>query len=301
MPNLPAPLRRALVLGFAALALGLTLAASAEAKAPKDRIVVSGVVNVPRGQTVSDVVIADGPVNILGRVSGNVVSAHGAVRIGGRVHGDVVAVKQDAIVLGPKARIGGDLLYRGAKPNVPPGAVAGDVKKLNVDKIGTEASFATAAAIWIAASVSTLILGLLLLWIAPRAADAAFEVARTGVGPAIGWGFGLLIGLPILAVIALITIVGIPLGIGLLLVLIPLYAIGYTTGAWLLGRRLVSPPRGRALSFLAGWAVLRLLALIPVLGGLVWLAATVFGLGVLVVAAWRAREPREPTAAPAPA
>jgi hypothetical protein len=31
------------------------------------------------------------------------------------------------------------------------------------------------------------------------------------------------------------------------------------------------------------------LALIPVLGGLVWFAAVVFGLGALLVAIWRAR------------
>ena len=33
----------------------------------------------------------------------------------------------------------------------------------------------------------------------------------------------------------------------------------------------------------------RVLALIPILGGLVWFAAVVFGLGALVVAIWRAR------------
>ena len=39
------------------------------------------------------------------------------------------------------------------------------------------------------------------------------------------------------------------------------------------------------LAFLAGWGILRLLALIPIAGGLVWLAATVWGLGALVLAA----------------
>ena len=34
-------------------------------------------------------------------------------------------------------------------------------------------------------------------------------------------------------------------------------------------------------AFLVGWAILRLVALVPTLGGLVWFAAVVFGLGVL--------------------
>ena len=38
-----------------------------------------------------------------------------------------------------------------------------------------------------------------------------------------------------------------------------------------------------------GWGILRLLALIPILGGLVWFAAVVFGLGALLVAVWRGR------------
>jgi type IV secretory pathway TrbD component len=37
------------------------------------------------------------------------------------------------------------------------------------------------------------------------------------------------------------------------------------------------------------FVLLRVLALIPILGGLVWFAAVVFGLGALVVAIWRAR------------
>ena len=36
-------------------------------------------------------------------------------------------------------------------------------------------------------------------------------------------------------------------------------------------------------------ALMMVVAMIPILGGLVWFAAVVFGLGVLVVAIWRAR------------
>ena len=45
-------------------------------------------------------------------------------------------------------------------------------------------------------------------------------------------------------------------------------------------------------ALLAGWAILRVLALIPVAGALVGLAATVVGLGALAVALWQARKPR---------
>jgi hypothetical protein len=52
---------------------------------------------------------------------------------------------------------------------------------------------------------------------------------------------------------------------------------------------------GLVLVWLAGRGILRVLALIPILGGLVWFAAVVVGLGALAVAIWRARNP-SPTA-----
>jgi hypothetical protein len=76
-----------------------------------------------------------------------------------------------------------------------------------------------------------------------------------------------MIGLTLAAIVAVVTLVGIPFGIGLLLALLPLLAIGYACAGWLLGRSLVGPPRAPALAFLAGWGTLRALALLPFAGG----------------------------------
>ena len=119
-----------------------------------------------------------------------------------------------------------------------------------------------------------------------------------------------MIGLPIVAVIAMVTLVGFPLGLGLLLALGLIYAIGYVAGAWVLGRRVASGA-SPILAFLAGWGILRVIALIPFLGGLASLVATVIGLGAIVVAGRRARRevvvtdaepapPPPPPAAPPP-
>jgi hypothetical protein len=61
----------------------------------------------------------------------------------------------------------------------------------------------------------------------------------------------------------------------------------------------VKPPTTRFLAFLAGWGILRLLGLIPVVGGLVWTLASIFGLGLLWVAA-RGTEPKQLPAATVP-
>ena len=266
-----------------------------------DRVVITGPVTIDRGEIADDVVVIDGPVSVAGRVRGDLVVVSGRLRISGTVDGDVVAVA-DRATLAPGARVGGDLVYGDERPVVPRGAtVAGDVDRVSVGEITDPVGFIGAAAVWIAVSLSALVLGLALLWLAPRALEAAFAAASTSLGPTIGWGLLLFFGLPILGVIALVTLVGIPLGVALLLALLPLYAIGYTTSAWLLGRRLVGPPRGRVLAFLAGLVILRVLAIIPIVGGIVWFAATVVGLGSLLVATWRARRGYPERATPVPA
>ena len=50
--------------------------------------------------------------------------------------------------------------------------------------------------------------------------------------------------------------------------------------------------------FFIGWGILRVLAVAPVLGILVWIAASLYGLGMLAVAAFRAGQVPHPTAAP---
>jgi hypothetical protein len=278
-------------------------ARAADFRGGDDRLVISGDVNVARGEHVDTVAVLDGDITIAGDVEDDVIAGTGKVRVTGTGHigGDLVTLTDQAQVL-PGGRVDGDAIYVDEKPAVAPGAHVGEVRHLEASEIGFPLSiFIASLLIWLAVSVSTLALGLLLLWLVPRAMEAAFVEARRDFGPAIAAGLAGVIGLPIVAVLALATLVGIPFGALLLLALLPLFAIGYTTSAYLLGRTLVGPPRGRIPAFLAGWGILRAVALIPFLGLVAWLAATVFGLGALAVAAWRARDASPAAAPPTPA
>jgi hypothetical protein len=99
---------------------------------------------------------------------------------------------------------------------------------------------------------------------------------------------GIFLGFPLVVIAIAATAVGLPLAGLLLLALLPLYSLGYVASAWLVGRRVLSGCRDRFVPFLVGLLILRLLALIPVLGALVGIAATALGLGALGIAAWRA-------------
>jgi hypothetical protein len=79
---------------------------------------------------------------------------------------------------------------------------------------------------WIAVTVSLLILGIVLLGLFPAMMAASYAVARNEAGRAIGWGLLVAVGLPVVSVLVMVTVVGIPLGVVGLLSLALLYAMG---------------------------------------------------------------------------
>jgi hypothetical protein len=290
--------RRTLAIAFIAIG-SWTIAAPAFAGplggsnplGPDAFVVLTGRLDMPRGQIASDAIIFNGDATIAGDVTDNVVAFNGDVLVTGHVGGNVVATN-GRVTLGPGARVGGDVVSSESPDISPTATVVGRVRPSRSFDINFgQFTVVSRILVWLATSISSFLLGLLLILFVPRAADAA---ARTGIdrlGASIGFGFLVLIGVPIAATVAIGILVGIPLGLGVLLALGLLYWLGYTTGAYTLGRRLVAAPTHRMLAFLAGWGILRLLALIPIAGGLIWLAATVWGLGALVLAARTAGRP----------
>jgi len=258
-------------------------------------VVITGRVEVPARELVGDVVVVDGDVTIAGTVGGDLFVVNGDVTISGEVLGSATVVS-GSVTVAAGARIGGDLTT-GETADVAPGAsIGGDVLRVDFDFVFGRAAIIGAFLFWIAVAVSMLALGILFLAIAPRAASAIAMAATTKVGPTIGWGFGMFFGIPIVAGLAIATLVGIPLGVTVLLALAFLFAFAGVATAFAIGRMLVKPPTSRFVAFLAGWAILAGISLVPFLGGLAWFAATVFGLGAIAVSVWNAR--REPSGAP---
>jgi len=279
---------RLLTLGLLlCLAIPAVAPALADAAGPKERIVITGPVVVDRGDTTGDIVVLDGNVLVRGTVKGDLVVLNGTVTLRGTVKGDVIAVA-DRVIVGDRGQIGGDLRYGDKKPQgATSDKVKGDVKRFDIESIAAPAGVGVVIGLWLAVTVSIFLLGLVLLLLFPRAADA---VTRVGAGKSLLVGLLLIILLPILAIVAFVTILGIPLGFVLMLAFVLLLAIGYVSTAWILGRRILKPPKARILAFLVGLVILRLLALIPFVGGLIGFLAMLLGLGALALAAGHARK-----------
>jgi hypothetical protein len=264
---------------------GPTLAQSTSIAGDSDaQIVMNGRLDVPADETATTGVLFNGSANIAGTLTGSLVVFNGDVTISGTVRKDVV-VFNGAVTLQSGATVNGDLVSR-QKPRIASGAtVKGDVKGVsgayNLTDYGLWGRFAW----WVGYTISTLLLGLALLALVVGFDRAIVDRALTRVGASFGFGALLFFLLPIVAVLLIAIIVGIPLGLFLLLAFAFIYTLGYVAGAHALGRIVIKPPRSRYVAFLVGWGILRVVALVPFLGGLAWIVASLFGLGALLVAA----------------
>lgn len=229
----------------------------------------------------------------------------GSVRINGQVNGDA-EVRAEELEIGPDTRIGGKLTYRGPRsPVVPEGAViaggvefqetqAGQYLEQTREPVRETVSWVGSVLWFIGVFVAAMLFLLAVPGYATRAADAiGREPWRV-----LGLGLAVLVCVPFVAVILLITIIGIPLA----LLAIPLYLLllflGWVTAALFVANRGLAVARpGREVTL--GWRLLALLiALIalsalrhlPFIGGLVGLVALIAGIGALIWAAWSRRE-----------
>jgi hypothetical protein len=299
-------MRLVLTLG-AALALGAISASPASAVdgndelTDRDQIVMNGRLVVADGDTVDAAVLFHGSAIIDGTVTKSLVVFDGPTEISGHVQQDVF-VFNGPVTVRSGAQIDGDLVTS-ETPTVEAGAtVSGQQQRISTRFDAGAFGVAGRFAWWLGYSISTLILGLLLLLFAPNLDAAIIRAVRERTGASIGFGALVFFLLPIVAVVLLVTVVGLPLGLFALLALGLIYTVGYVAGAHALGRLIVKVPTSRFLAFLAGWAILRGVGLVPVLGGLAWLLASILGLGILWVASRRAAtEPMQPhTMPPAP-
>jgi hypothetical protein len=270
---------------LATLALSSSAALAQERdRATKDQIVLTGTLLVEADQTVDTALIFDGPARVDGTVEESLVVFNGDAEVNGTVGGDVVVFNGD-LVIRSGAEVDGDLVTN-STPTVEDGAtVRGDqvsvVTRFDVDLI----DFGSRLAWWIGYSVSSLVLGMLLLAFAPRLEGKIRAAVKARLGPSIGWGAGLFFLLPIGSVLLLVTIVGIPLGLFTMLALALIYSVGYVVATTAVGGLILrDPSTSRFFTFLVGWLPLRLLALIPFVGGWVWFLASAWGLGLLAVA-----------------
>ena len=291
-------------------------------------IAAGGAVHV-NGPVAGDVIAAAGTIRVNGTVGGKVVLAGGRVDVNGTVQRNALVTAGEA-VFGPGARIGrdaevssGSFTHQGAV-NGTLGVQAGTFENsgtagtLRVDASGRPdnqtgnrtdrdrglgglgALMATlAVVVSLLVTLGYLVLGLLLLALAPDAARAVEERVRNRPLPAFAIGLVALIAAVILGVILFVTIVGIPIAVFAWLFVIAALMVAGLVVSLSLGRLIAgrsSIGDNRYVLFIIGFVILNVLYLVPFLGGVVKFVVVCLGFGALAMAAMDAISGRRPEA-----
>lgn len=285
------------------LVAGTTSAQTARERPTPERNVsdlllrVNGPVRVAPGDSASTVWVVGNDATIDGTVREQLLVVNGAARVTGVVRGDVTVVNGH-LDLAPGARVGGDvLLYRSTLARAPGAQVAGVVH----DETGFSFGARAVWLLWLSMTLLVVASGLVFAALAGRQlAESAALVVTDPIGTLVT-GAILWAGLPVLAFVSFLTVVGIPLGFAILFVVIPaLTWAGYVVAGTALGRIVLRRVRhGAALpagpgdhpyaDAAVGLVLLQLLSLVPGVGGPVVLLAGLVGAGALLYRLWRAR------------
>src|ERR687889_263230 len=176
-------MRRSLIVGLLSLLL-LAVAAPAWAQdiAGQDAFVVlSGRADVPQSQQVGDLVVFHGSSTVDGTVNGSVTAFDAPVTISGRVAGDVV-VFNGRVELRGGATVTGDVVSQAAPVLASGATIGGATRRVQTNVNWDGFGWAGRLAFWLAVSVSTLVIGLVLLWLVGRSAARIGEAGRTRIG-----------------------------------------------------------------------------------------------------------------------
>ena len=253
-----------------------------------DQVVLLGRVVVPQGESVGEVVVFSGRALIAGVARGDVVVLEGPVTVSGQVSGSVIALDGSVRLLAT-AQVAGDVLAHDDVTIADGASVGGGVRRKVAFTLAGPLRVIGAFVSWLAVAVSTLLLGLLLVMVAPRALDRSALAGRSAPWAALGWGVAGAIALPSLAVAAIAAVVGLPLGLGVLLALMLFALVGAVITVHTVGRAILGDRRRPATAFVTGWGIATVVGLVPYVSGVVFVATSVFGVGEVVVAVWRAR------------
>lgn len=227
-----------------------------------------------------------------GPIGGNVNVAGDSITVNAPIGGntDVTIGEQGHVALGEKARLDGDLTYRGTKAaQISADAVIRGAtvhRELNAN-INFDKSFFTRAWIFLklVSLFGTLLVGTILVSVAGAWTEEQTKKMLEKPGLQCMWGLIILIVVPIAVVILMLTLIGIPLGVVVLgMYFLALYLakifVGIIIGNYIL-RQNEAKPFPLIWRMMLGTTVVVLIVNIPVIGWLCSLGVTIWFLGSL--------------------
>lgn len=245
--------------------------------------------------------LAGDRVEISGNIGPYLKVFAGTLRLNGEVQGDADLTAR-SIEIGPAARIMGKLIYRSAEEaRIDPAAqITGGTTRLTLELSKPAAQAGRVALVVflifkLVCLLGLMLLGAVLILVFPKFAQDAAATIASDPGKSLALGLALLVTLPVAAMLLMMTVIGIPLGMTVLLFYPLALVIGYLTAAYFVGERSAAKLRQgivmtrgrRILSLLLALLALSIIGLVPILGGLVIFIALLAGLGAWMLHGYR--------------
>lgn len=258
-----------------------------------------------------DALIAGGNVVVGGEIDQDLRVVGGKVRLTGKVGRNVTIVGGDVIV-DEKAQIEGNLALVGGKVSVsdqaqvtgrsyvftpPEGQNPPEMRQVfqALSRVIKTGFLVISVISWL----STLLLGLLLVTFFPKTVQVMLTTTEKQLGKSLLWGLLGSIVVPILALLAMLTVIGLPLGLVLMVSLFMGWYIAKLVAMIFLGSFLMQKLNGQKIklfekkpglytSFLLGLVIFLVLELVPFLGWLIKLMLVWVGFGSLLIEKWAA-------------
>lgn len=255
-----------------------------------DLAAAGGKVHIDEATTVGGTsFVAGGDITLDGRLARGAKLYANRIVIGGQVGGNTHLYARE-ISFKPSARIDGDLFYASAQPLQEDdlSKVSGRVLRERSPEAWEDDGRGSPLS-WFHPFffLSMLICGMVLYLLFPRAISGVRDTIANAPLRSMALGLALLFTLPPVGMLLIMTLVGIPLGLGLFAVYPLILLLGYLATAFLIGQKIAhatrhegAHTRRRQALYLAGALLLLGIAgAVPVLGWLVMFLALVAGIG----------------------
>jgi cytoskeletal protein CcmA (bactofilin family) len=257
-----------------------------------------------------------GTVVIDGRIDGPLTVAARTLTVNGELNGET-RIRAEQIEVGPTAKISGALGYasRNELKRAEGAVITGAITRMDGGAISRSRDMRHAdrdwhwhnhrSSTWVGAIftfIALLACAAVLLLVFPTFSVNASEKIKTSPWLALAVGFGVIVGVPILAVLLFVTVLGIPLGIIALALYPASLLVGFVAGVLFVARRAQFAMRKEdASGFLSviGFFALALLLVmvmswVPFVGSLVLFVVTVIGVGASILEMYSRRQAGPP-------
>src|SRR4051812_14708190 len=252
-----------------------------------------------RGQVSGKTTLTGGRVTVLGKAGHQLTVFAERVTLDGEVDGNVTIAAR-TLTLGPHTKITGRLTYRGSVPaqRDPAAIITGGMNYLSFDF--EEETFQPVAKVvaWvgvIAFTVGLFVIGTLAIILSPDWTQHMSRLGRHRPMSSLGLGLGAIVCLPIAVVLLMVSIVGIPLALMLLMAWPMILLLGYLAGVMTVSDAIAGPKagaKGRRVFVLAmGLGIMLLFARVPFAGWGIGMLLVVLGIGAMALLAMGAIVP----------